>query len=215
MTNSSTNTPRPSRTDGAATRARILETAGELIAANGFAQTPNKAIAAAAAVDLASINYHFGNRNGLYQAVLQEAHKRLISLERLQQTAQSGLSAEEKLAELMNQVVHNLLGNTGWPVRIMAQTLLQRSETLQLLESEVLPKAALVRQIAADISGLPADSIELRRCMLNIVSPMFALFLFQDGLPAPLRGIEQDSEALARHLCRFAVAGLKAAGSDR
>ena len=55
---------RGTRADGELTRTRILETAGQLFAAHGFAATPSKAIAAQAEVDLASINYHFGSRNG-------------------------------------------------------------------------------------------------------------------------------------------------------
>ena len=64
------------RSDGEATRTRILEAAGELFATTGYAETSNKAIAAHAQVDLASINYHFGNRSDLYQAVLTEADRK-------------------------------------------------------------------------------------------------------------------------------------------
>jgi AcrR family transcriptional regulator len=50
------------RSDGDITKARILDAAGNLIAQHGFAQTSNKAIAQAANVDLAAINYHFKGR---------------------------------------------------------------------------------------------------------------------------------------------------------
>lgn len=53
------------RSDGDATKAKILDAAGNLIAQHGFAQTSNKAIAQAAEVDLAAINYHFNGRDGL------------------------------------------------------------------------------------------------------------------------------------------------------
>ena len=55
------------RTDGQATRERILEAAGELFAAAGYAQTTAKAIAERAGVTLTLINYHFDGREGLYQ----------------------------------------------------------------------------------------------------------------------------------------------------
>ena len=58
------------RTDGQATRERILEAAGELIGANGYAQTTAKAVADRAEVGVSLINYHFGGREGLYRAVL-------------------------------------------------------------------------------------------------------------------------------------------------
>ena len=116
-------TPRGNRTVGADTRARILETAGRLFAENGFAQTANKAIAADAQVDLASINYHFGNREGLHRAVLIEAHSRIMSLQQLQQLAESPLPPEAKLAGLIRQIIANLLQNRGWHIDVLAQAL--------------------------------------------------------------------------------------------
>ena len=85
---------RAQRSDGGATHSRILEAAGELFASTGFAETTNKMIAAQAEVDLASINYHFGSRNSLYQAVLLEAHNRFVSVESLRQLAASDLPAK-------------------------------------------------------------------------------------------------------------------------
>jgi len=52
------------RTDGQATRERIVEAAGELFAADGYAQTTAKAVADRAEVGVSLINYHFGGREG-------------------------------------------------------------------------------------------------------------------------------------------------------
>lgn len=93
------------RSDGEATRARILEAAGELSTVNGFAGASNKAIAARANVDMASINYHFGNRDGLYRAVLAKAHHRLMDLTDLQQLSEINLPVTTKLRSLIEQFV--------------------------------------------------------------------------------------------------------------
>ena len=97
-------TQRLLRTDGEATRARILQAAGTLMAQSGFAATPSKAIAALAAVDLASINYHFGGREGLLQATLAEAHRHFISEEELRALANGAQPASEKLHTLRRQI---------------------------------------------------------------------------------------------------------------
>ena len=89
------------RSDGEATRTRILEAAGELFAVTGYAETANKTIAAQAQVDLASINYHFGNRSGLYQAVLAESHGQLLNMNALQQLVGSELPPASKLRLLI------------------------------------------------------------------------------------------------------------------
>ena len=85
--------PRARRSDGDATKARIIEAAGQLIAQNGWAKTTNKAIAKNAEADLAAINYHFAGRDGLYRAVLTEAHAHYLNEARLREIAGSSASA--------------------------------------------------------------------------------------------------------------------------
>jgi len=54
----------------AATKARILDAAEALFMEHGFEATSLRAITAAAAVNLAAVNYHFGSKEELFQAVL-------------------------------------------------------------------------------------------------------------------------------------------------
>ena len=121
--------PRP---DGEATRARILEAAGELFAAHGYAEAASKAIAARAEVDLASINYHFGSRSGLYQAVLAEAHRRLMDVADLQRLAQSRLAATDKLRAVIGHLVGNALsGAENWHISVLTAEILAPSSHIQ------------------------------------------------------------------------------------
>src|SRR5690606_24997759 len=108
---------RTQRADGETTRHRILEAAGELFASAGFGETTSKMIAARAAVDLASINYHFGSRGGLYQAVLVEAHRRLVSIDSLQRLASTDLPARQKLRHLIEGLVESTTAEQGWHAR--------------------------------------------------------------------------------------------------
>ncbi len=54
----------------AATKVRILEAAEALFMEHGFEATTLRAITAAAEVNLAAVNYHFGSKEELFQAVL-------------------------------------------------------------------------------------------------------------------------------------------------
>jgi len=54
----------------AMTKARILDAAEALFMEHGFEATSLRAITAAAAVNLAAVNYHFGSKEELFQAVL-------------------------------------------------------------------------------------------------------------------------------------------------
>src|SRR6187401_3377009 len=53
-----------------ATKARILDAAETLFMEQGFEGTSLRAITAAAGVNLAAVNYHFGSKEELFEAVL-------------------------------------------------------------------------------------------------------------------------------------------------
>jgi len=53
------------------TKERILDSAEELFAEHGYDATSLRAVTAAAEVNLAAVNYHFGSKQGLYRAVFE------------------------------------------------------------------------------------------------------------------------------------------------
>lgn len=64
--------PRTGRPSGRPdTRGRILDSARRLFAAKGFQQTSLRAIATDAGVDVALISHYFGNKRGLFLAVIE------------------------------------------------------------------------------------------------------------------------------------------------
>jgi AcrR family transcriptional regulator len=62
---------RKSRSDGLASRERLLTAALRLFSERGFAQTSTREIALAASTNIAAISYYFGDKAGLYRAVFE------------------------------------------------------------------------------------------------------------------------------------------------
>lgn len=58
-------------TESIATKSRILDAAEQLFADKGFAATSLRNITAEAGVNLAAVNYHFGSKAGLVEAVFR------------------------------------------------------------------------------------------------------------------------------------------------
>jgi TetR/AcrR family transcriptional regulator, regulator of cefoperazone and chloramphenicol sensitivity len=63
---------RSPRSDGEASRERLLRAGLNLFARQGFAKTSTRELAEAAGVNVASISYYFGDKAGLYRAVCIE-----------------------------------------------------------------------------------------------------------------------------------------------
>jgi AcrR family transcriptional regulator len=88
------------------TQAKILDTAEELFMEHGFEATSLRQITAAAGVNIAAVNYHFGSKEELFQTVLTRRldpmnQERLALLARFdREVAPRALSAEKILAAM-------------------------------------------------------------------------------------------------------------------
>ncbi len=210
-------TVRTQRTDGGVTHSRILDMAGELFASTGFAETTGKMIAAKAEVDLASINYHFGSRSGLYQAVLVEAHRRLVSVDSLQQLASTNLSAREKLRVLIQTLVDNATADHGWHARVLSREFLSPTSNLRaLIEKEVPPKLAFILNIIEDITAIPSGDPASLRCLASVIAPCAMLLVVGRNVSPVADEIrEMPRDDLVEHLYGFALGGLEAVSHHR
>jgi AcrR family transcriptional regulator len=56
------------------TRQRLLEAAGEIFAEQGFRKATVRDICARADANVASVKYHFGDKEKLYSEILRFAH---------------------------------------------------------------------------------------------------------------------------------------------
>src|SRR5687767_4338155 len=104
------------------TRKRLIEAAGEVFADEGFHGATVRAIAARADTNLAAINYHFRDKEGLYQAVLGHACCNAGStMTRFELT--ESVPPERRLAMLIRGAVEEMLRtrNHPWIPRLMAR----------------------------------------------------------------------------------------------
>src|ERR1700741_2787504 len=111
---------RAARSDGDATRQHILHSAGQGFAERGYADATSKEICARAEVNMASVNYHFGSRGGLYEAVLVEAHHHLLKLEEMQEITARDLAPRDKLRVILRGIVLRATGpQARWGARVV------------------------------------------------------------------------------------------------
>lgn len=92
--------PRQATRDAQATRAALLQAGLELFSQRGFEGATTDAIARRAGINKAMINYHFGGKKGLYEAILGDGLGRVAG--RLEELLAGGLPADELLAALLD-----------------------------------------------------------------------------------------------------------------
>ncbi len=203
-----------SRSDGEATRQRILLAAGEMIAEQGFANTKSKDIANKGNVDLASINYHFKSRDNLYRHVLVKAHRQIITLEALQAIEQQTKQPDEKLKDFIEYLFQNSIETNLWAPKVLAREILSPSTNLtELINEEVMPKLLVIKKLLSDVSGIPLDSPKLYPCLMSVMAPCL---MYLANQPLIKQTLSDNQKSIANDICEhfvnFSLSGLKAVG---
>ena len=87
------------------TKTRIINAAERLFAEQGFAQTSMREITTKAEVNLAAVNYHFGNKNNLIHAVFKRYFDQLMpNLD----TCLSAMNAQDSVKGVFTQFIEPL-----------------------------------------------------------------------------------------------------------
>ena len=95
------------------TRDRILRAAQRLFADRGYADTSVRAVVAKARVNQASINYHFGGKDGLYREVLRATIRALTEQQLAHAEEMKGMPRENALAEFIKYQLRPLAARDG------------------------------------------------------------------------------------------------------
>jgi len=107
--------------DPARTMANILEVASAEFAEKGLAGARIDEIAAATQTSKRMIYYYFGSKEGLYLAVLEEAYRRMRTIEA--QLHLDGLPPEEALRRLVGFTFDHHFGNPAYIRLVMSENM--------------------------------------------------------------------------------------------
>ena len=116
------------------TRSRILNTAGPVFANKGFQRATVREICRAANVNLASVNYHFGDKQRLYiETVKQAQRKRFEQVPQPEWTPET--PAAEKLRGFIVALITRMIGveEAPWQTQLMMREILQPTKACQEL----------------------------------------------------------------------------------
>jgi AcrR family transcriptional regulator len=175
-------TPSTTRARGAESRERQIVVAAELFASRGFNGVSVRDVAAAADVNVAAISYHFGGKQGLYQAALERLMEEMAPVGRPVIEHINGIFAEgppDKLVlrETMEFVVRHILSTmlSGDLPQWVTQTVLREFQQptpdyRPMLDERVLPLHQAIRRVVAaalDIDGATPNAILLSHAVMG------------------------------------------------
>jgi AcrR family transcriptional regulator len=204
---------RASRPDGAATRQHLLEIAGQVFAERGFADATSKDICERAGTPMASVNYHFGSREALYEAALVEAHRQVVGLDELVAAAAGLDDPRDRLRAILSRFVGlSTSAGTPWGFMLMLREVLSPSKAIPaLIEKAIRPKAAFMLKVVGEVLGLDPATPVVQRAVMFTVLPCIAMMIAPKQMTfALLPAAAKETDVLAEDFVRFVLAGLDA-----
>lgn len=210
---------RPRRTRAAGrdhdTRRRLLDRASELFAERGFDAVTVREICRAANANIAAVNYHFGDKLGLYGEVVEVAIAAMRETGVAAMQAAEGARAEERLRAYVRVFLERLTSRDrqSWIHRLMSRELEAPTPALDRVVEEVLrPRLAYLAAIVADLMKCRANDARVGRAVASIQGQCLlygnhavVTRLAPHWQPTPERIAE-----LADHIARFSLAGIRA-----
>jgi AcrR family transcriptional regulator len=196
------------------TRERLLEVAGPVFADRGYQATTIRQICAGAGANVAAVNYHFGDKLGLYTEVLQQS-VRSAQLLAVQNTLDQNTPPEDILRVLIRARLRSVTGENrpDWHSRLLAHELAQPTPALrQLIDKVIRPICKRLLELIGGMIGLPPNDDNTRLCAISVVGQVLAYVL-----PGPLvteiwpelKMNPEQVERIADHIADFSLSYLQ------
>jgi len=206
--------------DDPETRRRLLTVAERLFADRGFKKVTVREICRAARANVAAVNYHFGDKMGLYREVLQ------IAIDAVRETTEAGRKAgegrppEEKLRRYLSVFLRRVTSPGHESVHRLIQREIDDPTAAfdAFVEEGVRPRVEYIAGVVAEMIGRrPSDRLALR-CVGSILSQTIVYVRknpIAERLGFSFRGTPAEIEEAARHIADFSVAGIRAIAVQR
>ncbi|MEO0416473.1 MAG: TetR family transcriptional regulator, partial [Verrucomicrobiota bacterium] len=207
------------------TKLRILDTAEELFADQGFEAVSLRKITQAAEVNLAAVNYHFGSKEALVSEVMLRIlapinEQRLELLSAAEAAYPDGVPTRLILEALYRPVLLQVQrggDHRSRFIKLAGQCLRESERTLPETLAKLLEEI-IERFLAAILKSQPHLTKEVAFWRLHLIAGSLLFSLTKGGQIAVLsRGAvkEFDPEKTLDHLIEFNIAGLEAPMPDK
>jgi len=193
------------------TRERILEAAGEVFAMSGYRNTTIREICRCAGVNIAAVNYHFRNKEGLYLAVLKYRQEVAFRKYPLDFGAAVTDTPEEQLRAFIRSFVSRILGEgeVSRFGRLMAREYIEPTNALDIVVEETIrPLFTRLSSIVRQLLGPKPKEERVRLCSASVVGQCLYFLYAAPVIKRLFRQPEFGSKeigAIADHIAGFSL----------
>ena len=165
------------------TKQKLIQAAGSLAATQGLSNVSTRAVALESGENIGSIHYHFGGKDGLFKAMIQEVMQgsiRSYDLELLEKLQSTEKLSPQELSEIIRAVIAENIrslfrsGQPDWHVHVIYQLIQREDELFELFSAEYLaPEMAFMNRLIRTIKpGLSDEEVFLHSCLIKL--PIYA-----------------------------------------
>jgi TetR/AcrR family transcriptional regulator, regulator of cefoperazone and chloramphenicol sensitivity len=207
-----------SRRDGD-TRARLLEAARALFPERGFDGVTVRDICREANASLALVNYHFGDKLGLYEEVVNEAIRLIRNFNEETMRAPAGSSAEEQLGYFVRAFVGRMLRpaeSETWVHNLMEHEIRRpTAASARIGRHAIAPRIRYLAGVIGELLAKPPHDLLVLQCV-GSVHGLCLIYARMREMPESLRAAISekpwtvDVDSAAEHVLAFSLAGIRA-----
>lgn len=204
-----------SRKRSGPTREKLLTAAGDVFIEKGFRDATVAEICARAAANISAVNYHFGNKEALYQEAWRHSFTESLKTYPMDGGVSETAPAEERLRGQLTALVRRIADETNKDFFISQMEMVNPTGLLrEVMESELVPLREKTLSVVRELLGPQATEQQVIYCEISIISmcihPMMMQRIGQRAGDNEMPVFIDDIKAFADHVVMFALAGIDA-----
>ncbi len=207
------------KTKSEKTRNRLLTAASRIFAEKGFQESTIAEICEQAETNIASVNYHFRDKETLYLESWRFAFNRELNLYPPDGGLSTDAPAEQRLAERIRSLINRVSDDSSYSFAIINKEMAQPTRLLSdILEKEINPQRLQMLDLLKECLGQDASDEQIHYCHTSIMGQCFQLLRLKHMHSArhfrsPASDLS-DTKAFAEHVVQFSLAGIQAIRSQ-
>ncbi len=200
------------------TRERLLESACEVFAKKGYRDATIADISERAGTNIASVNYHFGDKETLYVEAWRLAFHKSLKAYPPDGGISSDAPAEERFRGRIYAVMQRFAYSKNYEFEIMSKEFATPTGLLvEVMRESVEPLRREFGSIVRELLGEHASEQQVQLCQMSVMTQCFNLTFHEQYRKALSEtGINTDPpvdnpkiEEVADHIIRFSLAGIR------